>query len=319
MKKLLKILGMLLGVVALAVIVLVIYISVRGTGSYTANVPAIPKVEITGARVERGQKIASMLCRNCHYNKETNKLTGSPMEDVPQFGKIRPRNITHDDEIGIGGWSDAELIYFIRTGINPKTNLFVPPYMPKLLHLSDEDMRSVVAYLRSDSPEVQADKSEYPPSEPSFLTKFLSLVAFHPFKFPEKEIPGPDTTNQLEWGKYLTLAQLECYTCHSKDFKTMDMEFPEKSEGFFGGGNEMLNKEGMTITTLNITSDEETGIGKWTEEEFIRAIRSGIVPNGPALRYPMEPYSQLTDEEAKAIYAFLRTVPKLNHKVERRL
>ena len=198
MKKLLKILGIILGIVVLAIIVFVIYVNVRGTGSYTANVPAIPKVEITPARVERGQKIASMLCRNCHYNKETNKLTGTPMDDVPQFGKIRPRNITQDPEIGIGGWSDAELIYFIRTGINPKTNVFVPPYMPKLLHLSDEDLRSVVAYLRSDSPEVQPDKSEYPPSEPSFLTKFLCIVAFGPYKFPEKEIMVTFQISQLD-------------------------------------------------------------------------------------------------------------------------
>ncbi|MEO8088123.1 MAG: cytochrome c [Bacteroidota bacterium] len=319
MKKLLKILGVILGIVVLAVIVLAIYISVRGTGSYTANVPAIPKVEITPARVARGERIAAMLCRNCHFNSETNKLTGRPLAEVPEFGKINSRNITHDAEIGIGNWSDAELIYFIRTGINPKTNLFIPPYMPKLMHISDEDLRSVVAYLRSDSPEVQADKSEYPPSEPSFLSKFLSLVAFAPYKYPEHEIPDPDTSNQLEWGKYLVLYQIECYTCHSKDFKTMNVEFPEKSEGFFGGGNEMISTEGTKVTTMNITPDEETGIGKWSEEEFIMALRSGIIPNGPALRNPMIPYEMLTDAEAKAIYVYLRMVPKLNHKVDRGL
>ena len=71
------------------------------------------------------------------------------------------------------------------------------------------------------------------------------------------------------------------------------------------------------ITTLNITPDEETGIGKWTEDDFVKAVRTGVVPNGPGLRDPMNPYIQLTDEEAKAIYAYLKTVPKLNHKVER--
>src|SRR6185436_16734003 len=99
-----------------------------------------------------------------------------------------------------------------------------------------EDMRSIIAYLRSDRPEVQADKTKLPPTEPSFLTKFLSHVAFKPFPFPEKEIPNPDTTNQLEWGKYLTLYQLECFACHSKDFRTDNFFEPEKSEGFFGGG-----------------------------------------------------------------------------------
>lgn len=317
MKKVLKMAGIILGVVVLIVLVFITYVSVRGTGSYAVNVPPIPKVEITPQRVERGEKIAAMLCRNCHYNSETGKLTGRLLQEAPQFGKIYPRNITHDPEVGIGNWSDAEIIYFIRTGINPKSGKFIPPYMPKLLHISDEDLRSVVAYLRSDRPEVQADKNEFPESEPSFLSKFLCVVAFHPYKYPEKEIPNPDTTNKLEWGKYLTIAQLECFTCHSKDFKTMNIEEPEKSEGFFGGGNEMISIEGNHITTLNITPDEETGIGNWTEEEFVKALKSGIIPNGPALRNPMVPFTMLTDDEAKAIYAYLRTVPKLKHKVDR--
>jgi mono/diheme cytochrome c family protein len=317
MKKLLKILGILLGVVALVAIGFVIFVSARGTGSYNVNVPEVPKVEITPARVERGEKIAAMLCRNCHYNSETGKLTGRPMLEAPDFGKLYPRNITQDPEIGIGGWSDAEIIYFIRTGIHPKNGKYIPPYMPKLKHISDEDLRSVVAYLRSDRPEVQADKSELPESEPSFLSKFLSLVAFKPLEYPTHEIPGPDTTNQVEWGKYLTLYQIECFTCHSKDFKTMDINVPENSEGFMGGGNMLRSRDGTMITTRNITPDEETGIGKWTEEQFVKAVRSGIVPNGPALRDPMVPYLMLTDEEAKAIYAYLRTVPKLSHKVDR--
>ena len=319
MKKLLKILAIVLGILVVAVLGFLIFISVRGTGSYEVNVPAIPNVEVTPARVDRGEKIAAMLCRNCHFNSETGKLTGRLLQEAPQFGKIYPRNITHDKEFGIGNWTDAEIIYFIRTGINPKSGKFVPPYMPKLTHIADEDLRSVVAYLRSDRPEVQPDKNEYPESEPSFLTKFLSLVAFHPYKYPEKEIPLPDTTNMVEWGKYLTLYQIECFTCHSKDFKTMNIEFPEKSEGFFGGGNILTGSDGQQVTTLNITPDEETGIGKWTEQDFVKALKSGIVPNGPALRNPMIPYLMLTDEEAKAIYAYLRTVPPLKHKVDRGL
>ncbi|MCX6275978.1 MAG: c-type cytochrome [Bacteroidetes bacterium] len=319
MKKLLKILGIVLGVAVLAIIVFVIYVNVRGTGSHEVNVPAIPNVEVTPARVERGERIASMLCKHCHLSPETGKMTGRMLKEVPQFGKIYSRNITKDPEIGIGKWSDAEIIYFIRTGINPKSGKFIPPYMPKLLHISDEDLRSVVAFLRSDMPEVQADKSEFPESEPSFLSKFLSLVAFHPYEYPKHEIPDPDTSNQLAWGKYLTLYQIECFACHSKDFKTMNVEVPEKSEGFFGGGNQMTDEDGKPITTLNITPDEETGIGKWSEEEFIKALRSGIVPNGPALRNPMMPYLTLTDAEAKAIYAYLRTVPKISNEVDRGL
>ena len=99
-----------------------------------------------------------------------------------------------------------------------------------------------------------------------------------------------------------------------------DFFTPEKSVGFFGGGNEMYNQEGKKLLTLNITMDESTGIGSWTEEQFIKAVKTGIIPTGGlALRFPMQPYSNLSDQEVKAIYAYLKTVPKLNHKVDRAL
>lgn len=319
MKKILKILLILV----LLVIVLVgggaTFIYVRGIPSYEVNVPNIPNVEVTPERVARGEKMASMLCRDCHFNSETGKLTGRKLEDAPAFGEIYSKNITQDKEIGIGNWTDAELIYFIRTGINPHTGKYVPPYMVKLIHISDEDMRSIVAYLHSDRAEVQPSKTELPDTKPSFLTKFLATVAFGPFAFPDKEIPNPDTANTVEWGKYLALYQLECYSCHSRDFAKNDFLTPENSLGFFGGGNEQLRTpDGQKqILSLNLTPDEETGIGSWTEEQFANAVRNGIVPNGPALRQPMKPYVQLTDGEVHAIYTYLRTVPKIKHKVVR--
>jgi cytochrome c1 len=77
--------------------------------------------------------------------------------------------------------------------------------------------------------------------------------------------------------------------------------------------------DGSKIHSLNLTMDEETGIGRWTEDEFVKAVKAGIVPNGqPALRPPMKPYADLTDGEAKAIYAYLKTIPKISNKVERK-
>jgi hypothetical protein len=81
----------------------------------------------------------------------------------------------------------------------------------------------------------------------------------------------------------------------------------------------MFDTEGKALETSNITMDEQTGVGKWTEEEFVKAVKYGMVPgNQPALRYPMLPYSNLTDKEAKAIYTYMKTVPKVNNKVRER-
>jgi hypothetical protein len=317
MKKLLKIIGFIILIAAVGGAGFASFISIRGIPKYAVNVPEVPKVAVTPERVERGAKMAAMLCQHCHLDADKNALTGKHMMEIPEFGVINSRNITNDPEYGIGKWTDSQLIYFIRTGINPMTGQYVPPYMPKLIHISDEDIYSIVAYLRSDRLEVQAVKSELSPSEPSFLTKFLCFVAFKPFEYPKAPIPGPDTTNLVAWGKYLTLYQLECYACHSKSFEKMNMLEPEKSLGFFGGGNPIGTADGSKIFSLNLTPDEETGIGKWTEEQFINAVRYGMVPNGPALRPPMVPFVQLTDNELKAIWAYMRTVPKISNKVDR--
>ncbi len=317
MKKFLKILGILILVIAVGAAAFASFISIRGIPKYEVNVPVVPDVKITPERIERGAKIASMLCQNCHLDRNSNSMTGVHMIEIPEFGIINSKNITNDPEYGIGKWTDSELIYFLRTGIHPSTGQYVPPYMPKLVHISDEDIYSIIAYLHSDKPEVQGVKKELSPSDPSFLTKFLSLVAFKPFEYPKAPISDPDTTNPLEWGKYLALYQLECYACHSKSFETMNMLEPEKSEGFFGGGNEIGTADGSKILSRNLTPDKETGIGTWSEEQFIKAVRYGIVPHGPALRQPMMPFVQLTDSELKAIYAYMQTVPPIKNKLDR--
>ncbi len=318
MRKVLKVLLLIIVILIVGVGVSALFINFRSMPKYNAEKISI-HVDVTPERIERGKKLASMLCFSCHYNSETSKFTGRLLSEAPQFGEIHSANITNDPVAGIGKLTDGELIYFLRTGIKPDGE-YVPPYMPKLVHIADEELYSIVAYLRSDDSKVQADNTIAPKTKQSFLTKFLvTIKAFKPFKFPRQTIPMPDTTNQVQWGKYITLYEYECYTCHSKDFAKNNYEIPEKSPGFFGGGNEMHQLDGTKISTLNITMDKETGIGNWSEEDFMKAVKTGLLPNNqPALRYPMSPYINLNDAELKAIYAFLKTVPPINNKVERK-
>jgi cytochrome c2 len=317
MKKAFRYLLYALGIIVLLAGAFAAFVAIRGIPKYTAEKINL-KVEVTPARVDNGAKLASLLCRSCHYNENTGKLTGRKLAEAPQFGDIYSRNITKDPDHGIGKWTDGELAYLLRTGVKPDGS-YLPPYMPKLVHLSDEDLYSIIAFLRSDNPLVQPDNTRQPDSRPSFLTKFLTNAGLmKPFPYPTKAIPQPDTTNMAKWGEYIALGQLDCYTCHSLDFTKNDYFNPSRSAGFFGGGNELTDPEGKKIKSLNITMDEETGIGKWSEEDFIKAVKYGIVPNNqPALRQPMIPYTNLTDNEVKAIFAYLKTVPKLHHQVER--
>lgn len=95
---------------------------------------------------------------------------------------------------------------------------------------------------------------------------------------------------------------------------------PKNQKVFFGGGNEFKFPDGSTIYSGNLTMSEETGIGKWTEGDFVKALKTGIVVHGqPDLRPPMKPYADLSDGEAKAVCPYLKTIPKINSKVARNL
>ncbi len=311
MKKVLKVLLVIVIVVALLAGGFSLFISIRGIPNYGAKDPGI-KIVPDSARIERGRILANMLCADCHMNRETKKLTGADMDPEHKlpFGSLFSQNITQDKTVGIGDWTDGQIIYLLRTGIK-RDGQYSPPWMAKLPNMSDEDIASIISFLHSDDPMVTADATPDRPCEPSFLAKFLSLIAFKPFPYPDHAIPQPDTTNKIEWGKYLVW-NLDCFSCHSLDYAKNDYLTPSKSLGYLGGGNKM--PEG--IYSANLTPDNETGIGNWTEEQFVKAVRFGIKPTGTT-RLPMKPYNMLSDSEAKAIYAYVRTVPPIKNAVNR--
>jgi cytochrome c2 len=272
------------------------------------------KVAVTPERVARGQKIASVLCVECHQG-DNGKLTGKELTDIPkEFGKIFSKNITNHPKAGIGNWTDADIYYLLRTGIG-KDGKYIPPYMVKFPLAADEDLYDIIAWLRSDKPALQASDRVPPTSEPSMLTKILCNFVFKPLPMPSNPIALPDTTNEMIWGKYLVTAIYHCSDCHSADFKTNNELNPEKSIGFCGGGNPLLNKEGKVVKSSNITFSKN-GIGNYSLNEFANVLRNGKKPNDTQIQYPMIPYSNLTDNEVSAIYAYLKSIPIISQEVQ---
>lgn len=141
-------------------------------------------------------------------------------------------------------------------------------------------------------------------------------MVLEPLPLSKEPIAMPDTANQVELGRYIAV-NLECFSCHSADFKKLDFMEPEKTLGFMGGGNVPLNLEGEVMLTSNITFDEATGIGNWNKERFTKAVRFGIMEGEDALRFPMRPYTHLTDYEAGAIYEYLKTISPIANDVKR--
>lgn len=190
------------GIAALAVLgalaVVAGVVSVRGVPTYAPG-NVVMEVEATPERLERGQKLVGLLCVECHADTTTGKLTGKRMLDAPPvFGEIVSKNITRHPTKGIGAWTDGQLAYFLRTGVAPDGH-YAPPWMVKLPLLSDEDMASVIAYVRkSDDPRLAAADVDPPgQSKPSFVTKLLTNTAIKPLPYPSGPIATPAKTDTV--------------------------------------------------------------------------------------------------------------------------
>ncbi|MGF7215760.1 mono/diheme cytochrome c family protein [Spirosoma lacussanchae] len=317
MKKLLKLTGLLLGGLLLMVAGFCVYVALSGVPTY--DPPTIPElsVERTPARIARGEVIAQIQCAACHADRD-NRLTGKHMADVPAlFGKIYTKNITQDKQKGIGSWTDGEILYFLRTGVRRDGSF--APIMPQYPNMADEDLKAVVAWLRSDRFSVQPSSQEAPPSELSFVSKLLTHTLMKPLPYPQQLIAFPDSTNPIALGRYTADAIGDCYACHSGDLIDQDKVHPEKTKGYYGGGIEMTGDGGQPIITANLTADQKTGaVAKYTKEQFIRMVKAGVRPDGSVIRYPMEPKPMLSDREVGAIYEYLKTVPKIQNDIARK-
>lgn len=313
MKKPFKIvLFSLLGII-LVLFILAMVVNFSGIPYYENQAEEL-YVELTDERVIEGARMAALLCSQCHGSTD-GKMGGAYMADAADFGEIYAPNITRHPEYGITDYTDGEMAYLLRTGIK-KDGQYAPVWMPKFPHLSDEDLYSIIAFMKSDHPLVEPSDNVTPELRPNLLAKMLTRTVFKPLPYPDEPVVAPPPADKVEFGRYLAVGKFDCFSCHSADFKTIDIMNPERSEGYFGGGNLLRDKEMNEIYSSNLTMDEETGIGTWTEEEFIRTLRFGMRADNTPLRYPMLPSPMITDEEASAIWAYLQTIPVIVNKVE---
>ena len=264
----------------------------------------------TASDVAEGRRLAAMMCHSCHYDPATRAFSGKLLRDLPSiFGDFASANITRDPVHGIGGLTDADIARVVRTGVAHDGRLASP--MPTFARLSDRDLIAIVAFLRSDDPLVRAVSKPKMPARPALLGKAMAHLVLGPKPYPAAAIAAPLATDRVAFGRYLALHRFDCYKCHSAGFLRVDDDRPERSAGFFGGGTALVSANGTPIWSANLTPDEETGIGRWTEADFTRALRRGFRRDHTLLRSPMSMYPGMTDEEAAAIFAYLRTVPPI--------
>jgi len=150
------------------------------------------------------------------------------------------------------------------------------------------------------------------------LLWFVYMLVRRPSSQPAPNVSIPQTPERVARGAYLFNVVLDCNGCHSeRDFTRLGGPFNPKERG----KGAVMNLAGLPgqVYAPNITPDQETGIGNWTDGEKIRAVREGIAKDGHML-FPMMPYQgyrYLSDIDTGALVAYMDSLPAVRNYVPR--
>lgn len=316
MKNILKKVLVLL-IVGLVAVLLYVKLALPNVGK-----PEEIKIEPTAKRLERGKYLATSVsvCMDCHSTRDWNKFSGPLVDGTlgkggevfdQKFGfpgTFYSKNIT---PAGIGNWTDGEVLRAIASGVN-RDGKALFPVMPHAHFgkMDREDVYSIIVYLRSLKP-IENIVSD---SKPDFPMNFI--INTIPQKAEFSKIPSKSDT--VAYGAYLFNAA-SCSECHSKQEKGKPIAGMELAGGF-----EFRMPTGGIARSANITQDRETGIGKWTEKDFVERFKayadSSYVPNTVGkgnfnTTMPWTMYSKMNAEDLKAIFAYLKTVKPIKNNV----
>jgi len=250
------------------------------------------------------------ICFECHSDRDFSKPgwpippgrkgSGRVLRGEGTSDPIVAPNITPDKETGIGAWTDEEIKRAIVGGIG-RDGRQLHPEMPYhyLNLLSAPELDAIVKYLRS----IPAVKNTLP-KMPDYVP------GPNPTTVPMDSIQLTAHSDAIKRGQYL-VRLAGCETCHT----------PRTAEGFitgtnFAGGSVFRHGKGEADAASNLTPDP-SGIGSYTEQQFIEIIRTGR-SRGRSLNsaMPWLFYRNMTDSDLKSIFAYLKALPPISHKID---
>ena len=319
MRKVLKVLGILLGIIILFIAGAAIYVK-----KALPDVGPAPDLKIvsTPEKVEKGKYLANhvVICMDCHSTRDWTYFAGPMKPDSLGMGgeifdqtmgfpgSIHAANITPS---GIGDWTDGEVFRAITTGVR-KNGKPIFPVMPYHNYgkIDPKDIESIIAYIRTLPP----IEHKVPESSYDFPMNFIIHT------IPKKSEPTkrPPSTDRVAYGRYLVRAA-SCGECHTPfDKGTFD------TTKYLAGGRTFSLPSG-DVTSANLTSDKETGLGNLTKEAFMgkfTAYRDSAYSHRKidfmkdfATVMPWPVYSGMKDDDLSAIYDYLVTLKPINHNI----
>jgi mono/diheme cytochrome c family protein len=278
------------------------------------------RFEPTPARLERGAYLVKSVtgCLFCHSELDT-AAEGLPVqagmagagrtitaEDMPW---LTAPNLTPDPETGAGTWTDDMMARAIREGIGHDGRALFP-FMPysNYRKMSDEDLAAVVTYIRSLPPV----RRENPRTAIPFPVSRLINSAPQPL---EGAVPEPDVSTAEKRGEYLT-TMASCGECHTpRDDKGQFLPGLD-----FAGGNILKYGDARPPRAAANLTPSPNGIPYYSEELFVEVIRTGRVRDRQISDVmPWGHYRGMTDEDLKAIFAFLKTLRPVDHYIDNSL
>jgi mono/diheme cytochrome c family protein len=294
MKKVLKWLGIILaGIVGLVIIlsgIAYLLSSSRMNKTYAVTVAPV-MIPSDSASLEEGKRLfVTRGCPDCHGSDGA----GAVLLDTVMVGRFAGPNLTAG-EGGIGGeLTDTDWVRAIRHGLGPdlKPILVMPSneYNP----MNDRDLGALVAYVKNLPPVDKAsiDTQLGPLGRALLVANQAALLSAehidHNASRPVEVPVGPT----VEYGKYLAVS---CIGCHGTGLS---------------GGPIPGDPSGPPHPS-NLTPHPQSGLGDWTEADFVTAIRQGVRPDGTALadKMPWKGFSQMNDVELKALWLYLQSLP----------
>jgi mono/diheme cytochrome c family protein len=231
------------------------------------------------------------------------------------FGTVHSSNITPDKQTGIGTWTDDQIMTAIRVGRRPNGERLLPVHpFPIFNAMAEEDLRALVAFLRTTPPVNKANQPKKI-SVPLFESVFLPawLAAFAPRETPPPKAP----TSGLARGEYLVKAVGHCGECHTPRTRTMASDTSRFLAGTAKG------PEDQAIP--NITPDPDTGIGTWSVDEIAEYLGTGNKPDGDVagglmaelIDGTLAGYKDLTQADRRAIAQYLKSIPAVRNPVSK--
>lgn len=289
-------LGSLVGLLLVAGIVLYFVGNARLNKTYDFP-PSNLTIPTDEASIAYGKHRAEALCMGCH-GKDLGGV--NDWFNAPPIGRIDSANLTSGNG-GIGDeFTTDDYVRAIRHGIDREGKPIFMTAVVSTAHLSDEDLAAIIAYVKSVPPvDRQINERQFTPLAKIMLA--AGLLGQLPVESVSHDlnVTAPAAGASAEYGEYLVKTN-DCHVCHG----------PELNGGPYPD---------PTIKKIspNLTPGGELGF--WTEEQFINTIRTGTTPGGHKLDpkfMPWDYYQNFYDDELKAIWLYLQSLPKLGQYTE---